>query len=94
MNTTKPSMRSEEMMGVFSPDNETQHVVDRGPAGIAATVMQREEQMTNGDQLTTPVMSRQKLKKKLFAYRRREPSNILRHSNKQNVFCMVFLLLL
>ena len=93
MNTTKPSMRSEEMMGVFSPDNETQHVVDRGPEGIAATVMQREEKMTNGNQLTIPVMSRQKLKKN-FAYRRREPSNLLRHSNKQNVFCMVFLLLL
>ena len=38
----KTALVSERVMGAFSPNRETQLVVDRGPEGIAATVMQRE----------------------------------------------------
>ena len=41
----KTALTSETVMGAFSAEHETQLVVDRGPEGIAATVMQIDPQM-------------------------------------------------
>ena len=38
----KTALTSETVMGAFSAERETQLVVDRGPEGIAATVMQKD----------------------------------------------------
>ena len=38
----KTALTSETVMGAFSAEHETQLVVDRGPEGIAATVMQKD----------------------------------------------------